>query len=143
MRNISILTKDVQSRPLQITLLIARSKLVPDFALTLHFIHLLVTSLYTHSLPRHAMWWMIMALSSFLSTTLGIWGCRYRELRPISFGGSANTGSSGNGEGSSAAGAGGDGDEEQGFTRGRGRTRGRDGGGEYEMVSVKGEEGER
>lgn len=65
-------------------------------------------------------------------TFLGVWVCRYRELKPISFGGrSASTPAQVNGEGS-ADGA----DEEQGLSRGRGRGRGRDGAGEYEMVGM-------
>jgi hypothetical protein len=71
-------------------------------------------------------------------TSLGVWSCQYRELRPIMFGGSATTqnanGEEGTGNGSSEAG-----DEEQGFGRGRGSGRGRDGAGEYEMVGMKGE----
>lgn len=128
-------------------MIVARSKLVPDFALSLHVIHLIVVFLYTGSVPQNLMWWAVMIGSSALATSLGIWGCRYRELKPISFGGNGgvstnNAGAGGNGEGSSAAAAGEDGhigDEEQGFSRGRGRGRGRDGGGEYEMVKMNGE----
>jgi protein SYS1 len=83
-----------------------------------------------------------MAVSSAATVALGIYGCRWRELRPISFGGGART----NNEqaaatdielGESGEGAG---DEEMGFSRGRGRGRGRDGGGEYEMVGLKPED---
>jgi protein SYS1 len=81
-------------------------------------------------------------------TGLGVWSCRWRELRPISFGGgpaaSAPAAGAVTGEGSAstqpAEGTAG-GDEEQGFGRGRGRGRGRDGGGEYEMVGLN-KEGE-
>ena len=135
-------------RALAIVLIVIRSKLVLDFALTVHFLHLLVVSLYTGQIPRNASWWAAMALSSGLAVMLGMWGCRYRELRPISFGGSgggnaAANGAAGNGEGSSNAGgeggSGTQGDEEQGFSRGRGRGRGRDGAGEYEMVKMNGD----
>jgi protein SYS1 len=74
-------------RTIAIVILIARSKLVPDFALTIHFLHLLFTTLYTRSLPRNAMWWLAMFASSALSVALGMWGCRYRELQPVFFGG--------------------------------------------------------
>lgn len=131
-------------------ILVMRSKLVLDFALSLHVIHLMLVVLYTRQVPRHAMWWACMAASSALAIFLGTWGCRYRELKPISFGGggssAANGGVSGIGEGSSSGGAGVgeggpgvEGDEEEGFSRGRGRGRGRDGGGEYEMVAMKGD----
>jgi hypothetical protein len=77
-------------------------------------------------------------------TGLGVWSCQWRELRPITFGGAStnNTAREGEGGGGEAAGPSSehaDGDEEQGYGRGRGRGRGRDGGGEYEMVTLKGE----
>ena len=74
-----------------------------------------------------------------MMTSLGVWSCQYRELRPINFGGSTdNSGNNGanNGENSEAEPSG-VGDEEQGYGRGRGRGRGRDGAGEYEMVGMK------
>ena len=74
-------------RTILLLLLIARSKLVPDFALTLHGIHLLITSFYSHSLPTNALWWLLQAGSATLMVAGGVWSCRWRELRPISFGG--------------------------------------------------------
>lgn len=143
------------SRAVAIVVLIARSKLVPDFALTIHFLHLLATTLYTRSLPRHAMWWATMLASSALAVAAGTWGCRYRELQPVFFGGGRILGSGGgaappasgtadddddDGDVDVEAGEGGDGtpeDADAGFTRGRGRGRGRDGAGEYEMVQMQ------
>lgn len=131
-------------------MIVIRSKLVLDFALTTHFIHLVVVSLYTGQLPRNVFWWVAMAVSSAAGVALGVWGCQYRELRPVFFGGggigggatgagnsnnNANGSAAGGGEGSSQAA---DGDEEQGFSRGRGRGRGRDGAGEYEMMKMNG-----
>lgn len=122
---------------------IARSKLVPDFGLTIHFLHLLLVSLYTGQLPRHAMWWFTMLLSAALSIALGMWGCRYRELQPVFFGGGRILGAStsgGTGQVSTEEGEAQEeveGDEEMGFSRGRGRGRGRDGAGEYEMVKIE------
>lgn len=75
------------SRGGAIVILVTRSKLVPDFALTTHAVHLVVCTLYTGLLPRNAMWWGSMGVSSALAIGLGVWGCRYRELQPISFGG--------------------------------------------------------
>ncbi|KAG4416047.1 hypothetical protein IFR04_010810 [Cadophora malorum] len=120
-----------------ILVLISRSKLVPDFAVTLHFIHLLIVSLYSHSIPQNALWWILQIGSTAMMTALGVWACQWRELRPINFGGSAaqtTTDVPVAGEGA--------GDEEMGYGRGRGRGRGRDGAGEYEMVGMKGENGE-
>lgn len=133
---------------LVLVLIVVRSKLVPDFAISLHVVHLMVTWLYTGSVPRHLFWWLTMAASSACAVTLGIWGCRYRELMPISFGGNGGGASSSSLSASAAnAGAGRSGngqdggDEEQGFSMGRGRGRGRDGGGEYEMMNMNGGNG--
>ena len=123
-------------------ILIGRSKLVPDFGLTIHALHLLFTSLYSGQIPRHGFWWAVMLLSSALSVALGIWGCRYRELQPVFFGGGRILGSRAGGTTGQVStaegqGAGEEGDEEMGFGRGRGRGRGRDGAGEYEMVQME------
>lgn len=119
-------------------LLIARSKLVPDFALTIHFLHLIVTSLYSHSLPIYWFWWVLQACSATLMTFLGMWACQWRELRPINFGGGGGPSRSAR-QGDGAAEA--QGDEGAGYGRGRGRGRGRDGAGEYEMVEMAEGEG--
>jgi len=66
-------------------------------------------------------------------TSLGVWSCQWRELRPINFGGSSTAQATENTTTEASEG----GDEEQGYGRGRGRGRGRDGAGEYEMVSIK------
>ncbi|KAF0320091.1 protein SYS1 [Colletotrichum asianum] len=122
-----------------IIVLIGRSKLVPDFALTMHGLHLVVSSLYTGRVPRNMMWWGAMASSSAICVALAVWGSRYRELRPISFGGHAAGAAAGGGgaEGQQNGGAGGDEEEGVGFGRGRGRGRGRDGEGGYEMVGIE------
>ncbi|CAM1509110.1 Fc.00g028490.m01.CDS01 [Cosmosporella sp. VM-42] len=125
--------------------LIARSKLVPDFALTVHFLHLLITTIYSGRIPRNAMWWTAMLLSAALSIAISIWGCRYRELQPVFFGGGRILASGGAVTGQQVAPEEGeaaqDGDEEMGFGRGRGRGRGRDGAGEYEMVKMEAKKG--
>ncbi|KAK4124456.1 hypothetical protein N657DRAFT_644687 [Parathielavia appendiculata] len=125
-----------------IVVLIGRSKLVLDFALSLHAIHLVVVTLYSGQLPRHTAWWFSMALASAVAVAMGTWGCRYRQLQPISFGGGGTASMAGGsgGENGGDTGEGGiDGDEEQGFSRGRGRGRGRDGAGEYEMANMDSE----
>lgn len=76
----------MNDRVILLLLLVARSKLVPDFALTLHAIHLIVVSLYSRALPRNTLWWGLNALSAVMMTVGGVWSCRWRELRPISFG---------------------------------------------------------
>ena len=70
----------------------------------------------------------------------GIYACRWRELRPIIFGGSqAAAPRGGDGPATPQPGETG-GDEEAGFVRGCGRGRGMDGAGAYEMVEMKAEE---
>jgi protein SYS1 len=133
-------------RVIAILLLIARSKLVLDFALTLHFINLVVTSLYTRRLPTNLLWWTLQAASSLLMIFLGVWACQWRELRPVSFGAIL-----GGGDGSSVGRAkqtpslpledGGAEEEESGLSRIMNRIRGRtantDGAGDYEMVGME------
>ncbi|RDA89777.1 hypothetical protein CP533_4692 [Ophiocordyceps camponoti-saundersi (nom. inval.)] len=73
-----------------IVIFVARTKLVPDFVLTLHFIHLLLTTLYSRALPSHSMWWVSMLSSCGIAIALGTWGCRYRQLQPVDFFRTAN-----------------------------------------------------
>lgn len=124
---------DGKHRVIFILFLISRSKLVPDFSLTLHLIHLVVTSLYSRSIPRNWLWWLLQIASAAMMTILGVWACQWRELRPINFGGSTVA----NGATGENVTTGEVHDEEQGYGSGRGRGRGRDGGGEYEMVGMK------
>lgn len=63
-------------------------------------------------------------------TSLGVWSCQYRELRPIKFGGAARAA-----ERSGATEAVPE-EEDVGFVRGRGRDAGRDGSGAYEMIKM-------
>lgn len=111
-----------------ILLLIARSKLVLDFALTIHFIHLVVTSLYSHAIPTNLFWWALQICSATVMTSLGVWACQWRELRPINFGSKPAARAANNPVE----------DDGVGETRGRGRGKGRDGAGEYEMVNLPG-----
>ncbi|KAF2433704.1 hypothetical protein EJ08DRAFT_676502 [Tothia fuscella] len=115
-----------------VLLLVARSKLVLDFAVTVHFLHLIVTSLYTHSIPSTWFWWALQTASTALLAFLGMWACQWRELRPISFGGHGRSTTSANTAGASEEGTA----EESGHSRGRGRGSGRDGAGTYELVGI-------
>jgi len=116
-----------------ILLLVARSKLVPDFALTIHFFHLIVTSLYSHEIPKNLFWWAVQAASAGLMTSLGVWACQWRELRPIKFGGHGRPTGAPTVQNQAESEVDEDAVE---YTRGRGRGRGRDGGGGYEMVGM-------
>ncbi|KAK3677349.1 hypothetical protein LTR78_002887 [Recurvomyces mirabilis] len=120
-----------------ILLLIARSKLVPDFALTIHFVNLLTTSVYTRSIPTSIYWWLVQLCSAALMTSVGIWACQWRELQPMAFGGKSSKGKqraeAANGH---AVGPAEVADEEAGYEMGGGRGGGRDGAGTYEMVGM-------
>jgi hypothetical protein len=66
-------------------------------------------------------------------TSVGVWACQWRELKPISFGGHGRST-----EASSSQNPANPTEDEEGveYTRGRGRGRGRDGAGNYEMVGM-------
>ncbi|KKK21213.1 hypothetical protein ARAM_003989 [Aspergillus rambellii] len=120
-------------------LLVSRSKLIPDFALTIHFLHLLTTSLYTRSIPSNWLWWGLQCGSAALMTFLGVWACQWRELRPISFGSltvSGNATQTSNAVFPSRVE-----EHSEPFLSGRSRGRGRNvDGGEYEMTDIKGDQ---
>jgi ABC-type nickel/cobalt efflux system permease component RcnA len=97
---------------------------VLDFSLTVHFIHLVVTSLYSHAIPANLLWWMLQICSATVMTSVGVWACQWRELKPIHFG-SKPAAPKQPAE-----------DEGVGESRVRGRGRGRDGAGEYEMANM-------
>jgi ABC-type nickel/cobalt efflux system permease component RcnA len=117
------------NRVIPLLLLVSRSKLVPDFALTVHFVHLIVTSLYAKAIPTNLLWWALQAGSATLLVSLGIWACRYRELQPISFGGNAATNKNTANGGAEMV--------DDHVRGGRGRGRNADGGASYEMVGMK------
>jgi hypothetical protein len=143
MHRVEIILIGYKYRVVALVALIARSKLVLDFAFTLHFIHLLIVTLYTGFVPRNVAWWTTMIASGAITVAGGTYGCRWRELRPITFGGGPrNTGNSeiiGNGSLENGSPSGEHEDEEMGFSRGRGRGRGRDGAENYEMVGMNGD----
>ncbi|EZF33769.1 hypothetical protein TMEN_2838 [Trichophyton mentagrophytes] len=121
-------------------LFVSRSKLIPDFAFTLHFIHLTITSFYTHSVPTNMLWWGLQTASATLMTFLGMWACQWRELQPIAFGGQAAATSTRQQQQQQTPAT--DADIESGIdlenmSRGRGRGRDRDGGGDYVEVPSK------
>lgn len=74
-------------RIIPLALLLPRSRQIPDFALTIHFLHLLITTIYTsYNIPTNLLWWGLEAASASIMISLGVWASRYREMRPISFG---------------------------------------------------------
>ena len=125
-----VLTTWFECRVIPILLLIARSKLVADFALTIHGVNLVITTLYTRSIPTHAYWWAVQFCSVALMVALGIWACQWRELKPMAFGGASKGKQKATDPASGA-------DDGEGHIMGGGG-RGRDGGGAYEMVQMGG-----
>lgn len=121
-------------------LFIARSKLVPDFAITIHIINLIVTSMYTKAVPTQLFWWALQFASAALMTFLGVWACQWRELKPISFGGKGKARADPTQDGRPRNP--GQLEEEVGFSRDSGRLAGRDGAGVYEMVGMALKDGE-
>ncbi|KAJ5499620.1 hypothetical protein LT330_000476 [Penicillium expansum] len=109
---------------------VSRSKLVPDFALTIHFLHLIATTLYSHSLPSNLLWWGLQFASAAMMTFLGMWACQRRELEPIKFGGHGVRTQ----VASSSQASAGDEQQESSFGRGRGRERSVQ---EYELDDMK------
>jgi hypothetical protein len=69
-------------------------------------------------------------------TSLGVWTCQYRELRPISFGGTSRSAGAVNTESAPEESS----SDAAGYGRGRGRGRGRDGAGTYELVGMPSED---
>lgn len=121
-----------RSSVIALLVFVVRSKLIPDFSLTLHFVHLIITSLYTHAVPSNLLWWGLQCASAAVMTFVGIWACQYRELRPISFGGIAGSGNTSQPSGSSSQ------PPAEESSRGRGRARDLgSGGGEYELEEMK------
>ena len=67
-----------------ITFIIGRSKAVWDYALTIHFIHLLIVYA-CNGLPRNAYWWLLQFFSMILMIVLGTYTTRWIELRDTFF----------------------------------------------------------
>ena len=62
-------------------MLIRRPRLVLDFALTLVFNHLVLTTYYSASLPTSLFFWLVMILGSALTVIAAEQLCVKREMR--------------------------------------------------------------
>ena len=67
-----------------ITFFIGRSKLVWDFALTIHFINFLVVS-FASGFPKSVYWWLLQLVSVSVMMILGTYMARWIELRDTFF----------------------------------------------------------
>ncbi|KAK9458713.1 integral membrane protein S linking to the trans Golgi network-domain-containing protein [Lipomyces oligophaga] len=70
---------------LPLAFFVGRSKLVPDFVLTLHGINLFVTCVFTRSFPSSVLWWILQFASISIMLFLGTWASRHRELNVLYF----------------------------------------------------------
>lgn len=68
-----------------VTVIVGRSKLAWDFAVTVHIINLIVVWLYTDKFPTSVLWWCLQILSGVLLVTLSTYSTRWKELRTTFF----------------------------------------------------------
>lgn len=68
-----------------VTIIVGRSKLAWDFAVTVHVINFLVVFFYTGKFPTSTLWWCLQVLSAVLLVTLSTYLTRWKELRTTFF----------------------------------------------------------
>lgn len=68
-----------------VTIIVGRSKLAWDFALTVHIINLIVVWIYSGKFPTSTLWWCLQILSATLLVTLSTYSTRWSELRTTFF----------------------------------------------------------
>ncbi|AMD22781.1 HHR012Wp [Eremothecium sinecaudum] len=67
-----------------LTVIVGRSKLAWDFAVTIHAINLVVVWFHTKQFPSFS-WFLLQLASSLILVFLGTWTTRWRELRDTFF----------------------------------------------------------
>ncbi|KAM9890820.1 hypothetical protein OXX79_011160 [Metschnikowia pulcherrima] len=68
-----------------VTIIVGRSKLAWDFAITVHILNLIVVWLYTGKFPTSLLWWCLQILSGVILVTLSTYSTRWKELRTTFF----------------------------------------------------------
>lgn len=68
-----------------VTIIVGRSKLAWDFAVTVHILNLIVVWMYTGKFPTSVLWWCLQVLSSACLVTLSTYSTRWRELKDTFF----------------------------------------------------------
>ncbi|EFP02826.1 hypothetical protein CRE_28026 [Caenorhabditis remanei] len=63
--------------------LVQRAKQCLDFACTVHFFHLICTTIYNRTLPTHFTWWILQVISTTVCTVLGEYLCMRIESQEI------------------------------------------------------------
>ncbi len=66
-------------------IVVGRSKLAWDFALTLQGINLIVVWVYSGQFPTSALWWVLQGISALILVSLGTWSSQWKELRETFF----------------------------------------------------------
>lgn len=74
-----------------VTVIVGRSKLAWDFAVTVYIINLIVVWTYTGKFPSSILWWCLQVLSAVLLVTLSTYSTRWNELRTTFFDGMVDT----------------------------------------------------
>lgn len=68
-----------------VTIIVGRSKLAWDFAVTVHIVNLIVVWVYTARFPTSLLWWCLQVLSGVLLVSLSTYMTRWKELRTTFF----------------------------------------------------------
>lgn len=63
--------------------IVQRAKLCLDFALTLHFFHLVIVSIHSKGFPSSFVWWLCFLISASITSLCGEYLCMQREMEPI------------------------------------------------------------
>lgn len=63
--------------------IVQRAKHVLDFTTTLHFLHLVITTIYSRHFPTSILWWICHIISLIMMAIGGEWLCIRREMQPI------------------------------------------------------------
>ncbi|OAD70628.1 hypothetical protein PHYBLDRAFT_94293, partial [Phycomyces blakesleeanus NRRL 1555(-)] len=66
-----------------LVLIVQRAKLILDFVLTMHGIHLVAVWIYRKQLPTGGVWWLLQLVHALIMTLGGEWACMRREMEPI------------------------------------------------------------
>lgn len=69
-----------------VTIIVGRSKLAWDFAITIHIINLIVVWIFTKKFPTSILWWCLQIISGVILLTLSTYLTRWKELRTTFFG---------------------------------------------------------
>ncbi|KNC97838.1 uncharacterized protein SPPG_06835 [Spizellomyces punctatus DAOM BR117] len=78
-------------------IIVQRAKLCLDFSCTLHILHIVITTLYSRSLPKSFFWWFCFLCTLVVLSLGGEYLCMQREMEPITLAGTKKRQSTSNG----------------------------------------------